>query len=492
MQKFLYYIVALCLFRETALATIERPDFSNPTTSTALENLSEHMRSSLIKYCGDIPISEMHKFGQGTTSVYKVSLADGRIFVMKDSRKSEVANNRVALEKLEGRGNEPLCLEGKAEPWGRFVTITHCFLNGEWQEVNDPKVPSLLDEYIDYSFLQEDRQRNGTPIPTIQPFFSGIGDLSLLPHEKQVMAMNHLAEAVVFAEQFGIALGDLHLDNYLYGINGDIAFIDLDPHGSYTIPYCLISPLISPRCGALTDLEMVCHLLRSLLDCSEAHSPIYTKTLEFIEQGWQVSPYFLNHFFNEAWREVGFAGTISACFTKFEGHLANTLTEQGLLFNIFAFERHPTNTFTEQRLLLDIFARAAASAQPNQLASNYMESCLFDIMKVCKFGTGKVSYGGAVLLCVPRYFGNEFAQFVADVSPLHFALWVNFMMNEMDTGRKGYDMDFIELTWRYMLRDQIHMGVFGRHIGNRAKEWQKMTKGPDNRRYGVMVGEDLY
>ena len=144
MRKCLCYVVVLCLFKEITFAALKHPDLSSPTVLIALEALTAYMQFALTQYCDVTPISEIHKFGQGTADVYKVDLADGKIFVFKDARKSEVTNNLVALKKLAGKGNEPLSLEGKAESWGRFVTVTHCFLNGEWYEINDQKCIACL------------------------------------------------------------------------------------------------------------------------------------------------------------------------------------------------------------------------------------------------------------------------------------------------------------------------------------------------------------
>jgi hypothetical protein len=209
MRKFLCCVAALCLFRGATLAAVECPELLNPTTSVALKDLTEHMRGSLIQYCGGAPIAEIRKFGQGNASVYKVDLADRRTFVLKDSRKGEIANNIAVLGIIGGRGGQPLCLQGETEPWGTIVTITHCFLNGRWYEINDPEIPSLLEGCIDFSYTMHGL-RNGTPIPTIQPFFPGVGRLDALSEGRRMKAAACLAQAVVFITRLDIRLSDLH------------------------------------------------------------------------------------------------------------------------------------------------------------------------------------------------------------------------------------------------------------------------------------------
>jgi hypothetical protein len=195
------------------------------------------------------------------------------------------------------------------------------------------------------------------------------------------------------------------------------------------------------------------------------------KTLEFMERGLQV-PSFFSHFLEDAlYRRRCFGKEISDLFAGFEGYLEGKFRDEGLLFDELAI---------------------GSDGKPARFASTYMESCLFETMAACSFGAGEVSYRDAVMRCVPKYFSEELARFVVGVSPLRFALWSYLIMRKTDGDRNGYDMDFVELVCMYMLRDQIYTGALGRHIGDRAKEWSKMIKGPNIQQYGVIILGDLY
>jgi hypothetical protein len=452
-------------------ATVE---LSDPKRPIHLEEVPNFMQVAIQKFDPERQISQLHKFEKGTTNAYLVSLVDGEHIVFKDSRKQEVEHNIEALRKLGGRGNQPVHLGDMEYPWGRFVTITHVYLYGEWYGIGDLAVPDLLLKCEDFMFMEMGGRRSGTSIPTVQPFFAGKGNFDDLSPEAQIEFAERLAQAIVFAKQHRIVLGDLHVNNYLYDpLKKEVAFIDLDPHESHIIPNVLMHQWICPKYGVFhtdSNFTVACRLLKNLYKHGTC-TDIPNAVLEYMKNGDQTGARntFLGFLVSDARMGKRFGLEIRNLFESVQGEIDG------------AFEGKRLITFVEEEY----------EGRPELLASNYLEQCLFGTLRGCEYCTSG-SYEDSARR-MGESFGEGVARLAAETNFLRLALWFYVTMNIMDPEHVGWDKDFVEFTIIYALRDQLWTGVFsGEHIGNQAKEWQKMIRGPNKDNYGKPLLGDLY